>query len=219
MSKNVPIKDPEFDSYQDKLVKVSHEKASTWRLDDEWIVSDVMPDKAEWDASWADYKDPNTRTTVITARKRNARKNYEPKIGILTQMLEINPRISDAELLQIGIERPSKIKHKSVPPTTIPDCSIDIPMIRTLTINFHDHGTKSRAKPRGYHGVEIRWGVLDAFPASVNELTESKLYTSSPATLNFKDNERGRTVWFCARWENNVGEPGPWSTIQSTIVP
>ena len=47
----------------------------------------------------------------------------------------------------------------------------------------------------------------------------SEFDTASPFTLNFQGHERGKTVYFCLRWENTVGEKGPWGEIYSAIVP
>jgi hypothetical protein len=50
-------------------------------------------------------------------------------------------------------------------------------------------------------------------------LIHSEFDTASPFTLNFQGHERGKTVYFCLRWENTVGEKGPWGEIYSAIVP
>jgi hypothetical protein len=82
-----------------------------------------------------------------------------------------------------------------------------------------DNGSSSKAKPAGVHGVEIRWMFLEHPPVSVNELANSAFDTGTPFTLNFDESDRGKTVYFCLRWENSKGEKGPWGEIVSAIIP
>ncbi|MDR0582023.1 MAG: hypothetical protein LBG31_03565, partial [Prevotellaceae bacterium] len=89
-----------------------------------------------------------------------------------------------------------------------------------LTIHFYDQGSKkSKAKPKGQHCAEIKWGILPAPPASVNDLAHSDVDTHTPFTLEFDESQRGSTVYFCLRWENTTGQKGPWSEIMSAIIP
>jgi hypothetical protein len=53
----------------------------------------------------------------------------------------------------------------------------------------------------------------------VEDLIHSAFDTRSPFTLSFDENQRGKTVYFCLRWENTRGEKGPWSEIVSGIIP
>ncbi|AHF94767.1 hypothetical protein OPIT5_26275 [Opitutaceae bacterium TAV5] len=53
----------------------------------------------------------------------------------------------------------------------------------------------------------------------LNDLTRSGFDTRSPFTLNFDENQRGKTVYFALRWENTRGDKGPWSPITHAVVP
>jgi hypothetical protein len=96
---------------------------------------------------------------------------------------------------------------------------IDTGTLRQITLHFRDNGSRHKAKPQGVHGCEIRWGLLDTPPAHVNDLTRSDFDTNSPATLNFDESERGKTLYFCLRWEGNTGLKGPYGGIERAIVP
>jgi hypothetical protein len=103
---------------------------------------------------------------------------------------------------------------------TYPDFDIDSGTIRRLTLHFFDQGSKkSKAKPKGQHGSEIKWAILSAPPASLTDLTNSSFDTHTPFTLEFDESQRGQTVYFCLCWENTTGQKGPWSEIQSAIIP
>jgi hypothetical protein len=88
-----------------------------------------------------------------------------------------------------------------------------------VEVDFFDAETGQKAKPKGVHGVEIKWRMLDIPPSTVEELIYSAFDTRTPFTLEFEENERGRTIYFALRWENTRGEKGPWSDISSAIIP
>jgi hypothetical protein len=92
-------------------------------------------------------------------------------------------------------------------------------VIRVLKIHFSDATSDRRGKPPGVHGAEIRRAILPAPPQSISDLTEPAFDTQSPFKIDFDESQRGKTVYFCLRWENMRGEKGPWSEIVSAIVP
>jgi hypothetical protein len=59
----------------------------------------------------------------------------------------------------------------------------------------------------------------DAPPADHNALTRSVLATRTPHTFEFTEEERSKTVYMAACWQNEKGQKGPWSEIVSAIVP
>ncbi|MDR3262138.1 MAG: hypothetical protein LBT78_09955 [Tannerella sp.] len=190
-----------------------------WHLDAAWIESEFTPKKTVWDNTWEVYLNPETRTPVITLAKQEARKGYEPPLRQLIQMMEHNPRISVEDLKAMGIAIPDHTNTPAPVATTYPVYTIDSSVIRFLKLHFHDQNSLHKGKPRGQHGAEIRWAILTAPPANVNDLTRSAFDTSSPFSLEFDEADRGKTVYFCMRWENTRGEKGPWGEILFAIIP
>jgi hypothetical protein len=219
MGKTIPTSDADFNVRQQMISTAANANIQNWRLDAEWMETEFTPKKAVWDTTWAEYLNPETRTPVIILAKQQAKKGYEAPLRQLTQMLEHNPRVSVEELKSMGIAIPDHSNTPAPIATTYPVYTIDSGTIRHLKLNFHDQNSLHKAKPRGQHGAEIRWAILDVPPASVNDLNHSAFDTHSPFTLEFDEPERGKTVYFCMRWENTRGEKGPWSEILSAIVP
>jgi hypothetical protein len=221
MSRNVtiPTKDADFNTAQDVIATKANMNAPMWGLDPIWM-SKVMTEKAAWDAAWAAWKDPATRTPTITFVKNEKRDVYETSLRKLVKILQNDPRVTDDDLNSMGIVIPSSSKKPSKVATTYPDYDIDSSVIRQLRILFYDQGQKkSKAKPEGQHGVEIRWAILDAPPGSLKDLINSSFDTHTPFTLTFDESDRGKTVYFCLCWENTRGIKGPWSEIQKAIIP
>jgi hypothetical protein len=104
-------------------------------------------------------------------------------------------------------------------PDSYPEAEPDTSVLRQITIRFWDSVTKKRGKPHGVHGAEIRWAILDHDPASVDELTNSDFDTASPFALKFDENQRGKRVYFCLRWETNTNLKGPYGEIYNAVIP
>ncbi|MDR1198908.1 MAG: hypothetical protein LBK94_07870 [Prevotellaceae bacterium] len=165
--------------------------------------------------------EPATRTKPSIQAKNTARVVFENALRqAIGEYLTRNHMLSDSDRDELGLPI-RKTSHTPAPvATTYPDFDVDSSVIRRLTIHFYDHGSAgSKAKPAGQHGAEIRWVILDTPPASLKDLINSSIDTHTPFTLEFDENERGRTVYFALRWENTRGEKGPWSEIMSAIIP
>jgi hypothetical protein len=214
----IPTKDVDFNLKQEIIADRINANASAWGLDMNWITAKYNPAKNRWDIAWHNYQDVYQRTQLITFEKNQARENYEPLVRIIVKNLEANTLVSDEARAEMGIF-PPKPRTPNKKPTTFPDAFVKSDIIRELTVYFRDHESLSRGKPHGIHGAEIRWAILDHQPQDVNELIHSEFDTHSPFTLEFKESERGQTIWFCLRWESTRGEKGPWSEFISAIIP
>jgi hypothetical protein len=166
-------------------------------------------------------ENPVTRTSVAVLAKTEARKAAEAKIrAILKAYVTYNPAVTDEDRRAMELPVHKTTRTPAPVATTYPDFDVDSGTIRRLILNFYDRGQKkSKAKPPGQHCAEIRWALLDTPPASLKDLINSSVDTHTPFTLEFDENERGKTVYFCLCWENTRGEKGPWSEIQSAIIP
>ena len=217
--RTIPTTDAAFNEWQQVITTKSTINVSTWGLDAEWFSNTLTPAKEKWQDKWAACQNPATRTQLSTFEKNEARRIYEPLLRILVGNLEYNTKVTDDDRLEMGLViRPTQ--RTSVPvPVTYPDFTVNTGTIRSLTINFRDHNSKSKAKPAGINGAIIRWAMLDAAPECVEDLVNAELDTASPFTLNFTESQRGRKVYFCLAWQNTKGERGPWCEIGSAIIP
>jgi hypothetical protein len=164
---------------------------------------------------------PETRTKASVQAKKESRKNFEAAIQQkVKEYLTYNHLVTDEDRDNMGLPIHKTTRTPSPVAATYPDFDIDSGTIRRLTVHFYDQGQKkSKAKPAGQHGAEIRWAILDSPPTQLDDLTHSSFDTHTPFTLQFDENQRGKTVYFCLCWENTRGEKGPWSEIVKAIVP
>jgi len=67
--------------------------------------------------------------------------------------------------------------------------------------------------------LEVCWAFLTQPPASHSELSRSAFATSGAVRLEFDLPDRGKTLYYMARWLGAGSKHGPWTEIASVIVP
>ena len=129
------------------------------------------------------------------------------------------PPLAAADFVNLGLEPPdaARTQHFDVPETV--EFVIHLRGIRELVVDFWVQGSSHKAKPLNYNGALIIWGVRDAPPARPDELPGHVMATSTPHTLDFKEADRGKTVWIALAWQNERGRLGQYSAYQSAVVP
>lgn len=165
-------------------------------------------------------KNPVTRTKVAVQVKNDARKAVKSKVRLfLKAYITYNPAVSDAD--RDAMELPIHKSGRTPVPVihSVPFAEVVLPSQAVVEIHFRDSESAKKAKPAGAHGVEIAWAILDVPPTDWKELSHSSFDTRTPYRLTFDGSERGKTVYFALRWENTRGEKGPWSAIESAIIP
>jgi hypothetical protein len=162
---------------------------------------------------------PATRTKVSIQVKNDARKAVESKTRILLKAyVTYNPAVSDADRDSMGLPVHKTTRTPSHVEETAPDSDTNTSVAGRVTINFFAKGSNhKKGKPAGQHGAEIAWLVSDTPPSKWSDLTHSAIDTNSPFTLEFENDQRGKTVYFALRWENTRGEKGPGSELKSAI--
>jgi hypothetical protein len=103
-------------------------------------------------------------------------------------------------------------------PATVPEFRFVIKRAGLLALPFKDAGAESRARPYGYNGALVQWGILDIPPTKISDLREHKLATRSPFLLNFPLEERGKRVYAAMAWQAN-DLIGDFTEIQSEMIP
>jgi hypothetical protein len=213
----IPQKDAELVAWSANFTAGVAANATAWSIPSNEVV-ELQTANNEF-ATLHTKADSPAKTIVIVAEKNAARKKLEGIIRKLAGFRLKNPVISNAQRIALGLH------VRDTTPTTIdvpknrPELGIEVLDVRRLKVVFHDMGSASKAKPYGINGAVIIWGVLDAPPVDVTVLTRSVLATRTPHTLEFTEEERAKTVYVAICWQNEKGQRGPWSEIESAIIP
>jgi hypothetical protein len=225
MAKTLSSKDSNFNKEQRVITNKAEENIVPWSIPQPWFTSTLLPARSKWETAYSNYDvNPALRTPNMTFLKNEARREYEPMVRQLVTILIGSPMVTDAELELMGIVGRRQGKHyPRVPvPTDVPDYRIEQALGHRLILHFHAHDSEresSVAKPHGVRGAEIAWALLETHPSSYDALTKREFHTASPYTFIFDIPDAGKTLYAALRWENTRGEKGPWSDIQSAIIP
>jgi len=136
----------------------------------------------------------------------------------VSQFLKFPP-VTDADRIEMRLHNNDNIRTPHIEVTALVDFMIKLRGIRELRVNFWVRGASNKAKPPNHYGVVIAWGILDEQPKDLRDLNRQSVASRTPHTLSFTEAERGKTVYIALAWQNNRGNIGPWSEIQSAIVP
>jgi hypothetical protein len=165
-------------------------------------------------------ENPSTHTVVTVQAKNDARKAVEDKTRVVVKgYVTYNPAVTNADRDAMGLPIHKTSRTPAPVPVTVPEAEVVLPSPAVVEIHFRDAESEHKAKPTGVHGAEIAWAILDTPPADWKQLTRSSFDTHTPLRLTFEGADRGKTLYYALRWENTRGEKGPWSEIQSAIIP
>ncbi|MDR3247071.1 MAG: hypothetical protein LBT50_11660 [Prevotellaceae bacterium] len=168
--------------------------------------------------SIAEHVDTRTKTAVIG--KDAARKALETSVReVVKEYLTANHLVTDEDRTSMGLPIHKSTRTPAIIPADAPEGTVVTGPVRCISIHFRKAGSKSNAKPAHVYGAELKYVIADAKPVDMNEFTNSVIDTASPVNLTFKEEERGKTVYFCLCWVNTRGEKGPYSGIESAIIP
>jgi hypothetical protein len=213
----IPKKDADLVSWSANFAAQVADNAPVWEIPAGEVTS-LQTDTATFAKLHAQVSSP-AKNSIIVEQKNAARTSLVNNIRGLVNFRLRNPIITDAQRVALGLHL-RDTTHTTIPaPKTRPELNTDVNDVRRLKITFHDMGSSSKAKPYGVNGALIGYDVLSTPPASPTVLSRNALATRTPFTLEFTEEERGKTVYIAICWQNEKGEKGPWSDIKSAIVP
>jgi hypothetical protein len=165
-----------------------------------------------------------TRTVDVIADLERLESEMRKFYSAVRDLVTAAPYVTNAQLRLMGFPE----RHASggrVPAGVAkmpPVVSVISRVIGRLgfSIGSYDSENKVRKhKPEGQHGAEFRWKFSETPVNDVDLLDHSDFTTKTEFFLTFKSPERGKTIYFAARWENRRGEKGPWTPIYPAIIP
>jgi len=217
----VPSRDADFHSWFENLV--TYVKQRTLGGSPSWT---HIPPAAveELEAAFEDWRDnylptlvPHSR--VQTVAKNEARKRAEAVIRPFVQRYLMWSPVTDPDRAAMSLHIKDKILTQQKAPETVPEIGADTSVIRRLRFRLRDSGSRRWAKPDHVETIEFKWAILDERPGHISELVNTETASANPIDLFFEDDQRGKQVYYAARWSNGKSQEGPWSDIESAFIP
>jgi hypothetical protein len=214
----MPTKEAEFMEWSENLIAVSTANKTLWGLPEDKL-TEIQTLHADAKALYEKCQTASyTRIDMETKHEKMKALRHLEEVFVRNN-LQNNDKMTDAgrTALRISIHDPHPTPHPK--PDSIPEIEVETPHPRVVRIKFRDEHAARWGKPAYVHGLECLWAIADAPPAKIKDLLHSEFATRSPLELGFEEDQRGKRVYFAARWENGTVLKGDWSEILSAIVP
>lgn len=217
----IPSRDADFDGWFRNLVQYAVMMAlgpqAAWTHIPAPLIAELEAAYVAWHEAYVPTLTPHT--SVETRAKNDARAAAERLIRAFKRQFLDWPPVNDEDRVAMKLRLPDLVRTPHIEVKEEAEFLLRLRGIREILVDFWVKGTERRAKPEGYDGAVLIWGVLDAPPANQGELTGHAMATRTPHALKFGETQRGKTVYVAAAWQNARGNIGQWSEIQSAVIP
>ncbi|MDR2922897.1 MAG: hypothetical protein LBU85_06110 [Treponema sp.] len=217
----IPRPDEQFDTFFKLLIQYVGTKTSgtapAWTHIPQPRLTAINADYGAWYDAFARTFKPHS--SVETNEKNRVRLEVERSLRAFVNQFLRFPPVTDMDRDAMRIPNRDLIRTPHIEVTETVEFELVLRGIREVLVNFWIKGATHRAKPAGYDGAVIIWDVLDAPPSGPHDLTLHTMASKTPHAIQFEEEERGRTVYIAAAWQNERGNIGQWSEILSAVVP
>ncbi|MDR2533612.1 MAG: hypothetical protein LBC81_02385 [Tannerellaceae bacterium] len=185
-----------------------------------WFVNVFKHKYETYSALYNLYIDPSTQTRVVAQQFYTAEAQFvEALRQFYMGFVRNNLNATDADRVAMGFPILKKTRAKALPPREIPEVEIKHPSTGVVELIIRRIGGQGRPN-RSIRGCEICSIVSDS-PVRDGEwyrLTRSDFSVMSTFRFTSYSNCIGQTLYFAVRWENTLGEKGPWTRIYRVVI-
>jgi hypothetical protein len=209
----VPKKDAEFVEWSRFLLSFVNAHISSYSIPPT-AMEPILTLQSSFEDAYSTYENPN-HGKVDVLRKNETRNVFKKALrNFNNSYLIYNPKVSDEDKKEMGLPLHDKTPTPIPTPSTHPIIKVERSQNHDeVILHLRDSKSGRRAKPNGVIGAVVYWLVSDTPIVDPEELKRSELVTRYTHIQQFPTSERGRNVYFAARWQNAKGEKGPWSDI------
>jgi hypothetical protein len=207
-------------------------KAALWNI--------PAPDSAEL-TSYTDSADTilqkaksGERTEAVSAECRAAFDLLRGKLRYIKDRCLKRPLLTDADFPTLLLKPPDT--HPTPAPVPSGQVQITVRYLGQHLLELRFSPLDGEARSGGEWRYAIYEGIMPHGGATLEEAAGVKHYLMSAPlsgeglnyvmatrrskeTREYAGEESGRTAYYCARFENQRGEHGPWSPIVSAVIP
>jgi hypothetical protein len=186
-----------------------------------WFDDEFIPAVNKFNIAFHAWEDEGERTLAKSGALQVAREELEPKYRKLRTILKSSLAANKENFILLGLAwSDDNTPSKSGPITTNPvSVKVLVPNPTRVAVHYRDQNSDRKGRPRGCHGVEMKYAFLDHEPSSREDLIFSVFSTTSPLFLDIDISSKGKTIYYALRWEDNVGGKGPWSDYYHFTLP
>jgi hypothetical protein len=219
----IPVGDYAFLAWAKNYHRVCTDNAALWGLPLPRLTA--MGDAIAGFQVILDKCHSDLRTKADTASKNIQRKALKTDCRTFNlEYTQNSSKVSDDDRIRLQIPVRDVMRSNIPRPTVAPHFTLGLTNTTgQLALIIIDPVNGEEQIPYGMNGAVVYYAVRgpgEPVPATVEDLTVSELASASHYIIkSFKSGDEGKRVYVTLCWENEKGEQGPWSPIQSMILP
>jgi hypothetical protein len=214
----MPSNSDAFDILQNNVYNSVVLNSDRWGISQEAII-ELDPPRDRWILAISTFNNLATRTPAATQEKNDAQKGYTSDLRMFIQgHLMHNKSVTDADRRDMGLPVYDKTKTHAPVPDTRPTLSVDFSQVGRHKIRVRNEDSNSSARPKGAVGFEL-WSFVGDSEPQFDKMKLTGVIMRSSHVLDYASSDRGKRVWYVARWVNSRGDKGPRSEIIFAIIP
>ncbi|HYE60684.1 MAG TPA: hypothetical protein VD997_01695 [Phycisphaerales bacterium] len=180
--------------------------------------AEVAAAVAAWHAAFAATRNPSTRTTPAVHTKDQRRADAERVIRRVAALIRVNPLVSSALKVGIGIRPPPRRFPLNPAPHECPSLKITNDSHERHLLRVINPTSPRSARPHGTVGLLLVRVISDG-PAAGRESAEFvAVLTRDRVTLDAPRAAPGTHVTYFAAWIGTRGDLSPWSQGASAHI-
>jgi hypothetical protein len=154
----------------------------------------------------------------------------------VNKFINVNDTVGAPQRLELGLHIYDGTRTPTPPPSAQAEADVRFPGIHLIELYIKKIAVGTPDTSKIDYGVRIYYGIMPQGGASVeaatgskrelmkqpqsgNELPHSVFTRKKKYRFDFGEEDRGKWVYFCLRYENSKGETGPWGPIMNMIIP
>jgi len=216
----VPVNDADFHNWAINIYEIARNNAQ-----DQWKVEPLSVDmktRLDYFAEKVELCSKPTRSKVDTLEKNELRKALEKDMRNYIQgMVAHNIHVTNVDRELMGLPIYDTIPTPVGEPLGVSSADITYLGGQVVELHFrHVEGTPFDKKAD--YGRKVYWGLYadtdhhpengDALPKNVFTRRKKEIFKFSPSDVK-------KTAYFCIRYENSKGAPGPWGPMIMAVIP
>lgn len=177
---------------------------------------------ATWVAAYGLVTSPTTKTASTVSAKNTAKVNVLAFIRPYAQQVSLNPGVTSANKIALGLNPRTSTPSPIAPPTSTPQLTLLSMVPGAVNFRFRDSAASPsvKSKPYGVRSLQL-YGMHSVTPITdVSALPQIGTFTKSPFQWTPPGGYTpGQTWYFAGVWQIQTGGQSPPSTILPLVVP
>jgi hypothetical protein len=231
----IPTKDADFDEFFNHYYQYVNKKCTgqspEWTHIPEARCTELTNAYIDWVQAYSKTKLAHTSSDILA---KNLARQRDEKIlrDFNNEFILYSSFVTPEEKRDLGNHLHDPHPTPVPQPHDRPEADIVYPGIHTVElVNIRRTPGIVSDDPRSDYGVRIHFGILDPGPGAFrvasppktgDDLPHSDFTRKKKYLFDFSEEDRGKTVYFCLRYENSKGGKegkGPFGPILNAVIP